>query len=153
MSIWQQILKRAARDLVKAVGGGADGSALCRVRQQDLSDYGNRDQMARFMPIDVARDLEQVAAFPFVTAALAAEAGYMLVKAPAAIDAGDWLGLIGSLSTEAGDVVAKIARLAAGGMAPREVREADLVREADELIRVALQVRGAAMAVLADEAA
>lgn len=147
VSIAQAHIKRATRDLVRSVGGTSEGAVLCRVRQQDLSDYQNRDQPGRFMPADVIRDLEAVAGRPFVTEALAIEAGYALVKLPDAIAvAGDWPAMLARFGKEAGDVVAKVATHAMAGLTVRDAPT--LVPEIDEALAVLVNMRAAAIAVI-----
>ena len=142
-------LKRATRDLVDAVGGGARGSGLCRVRQQDLSDYGNRDQPGRFMPADVIRDLEAVADWPFVTEALATERGFVLFRLPEPEDAtGDWPVMLAKFGKEAGEVVSKVATHVLGGITAREVRDSGLIAEIDEALAVLVNMRAAAVAAV-----
>ena len=147
LTLAQAHIKRATRDLVRSIGGGAEGAALCRVRQQDLSDYGNRDQAARFMPADVIRDLEQVAARPLVTEALAQEAGFGLFRLPDADLQGDWPALLARFGRESGDVVAKIATHALAGISARSVRDCNLIGEIDDAIAVLVNMRAAAVAV------
>ena len=151
-TIAQLHLKRATRQLVDAVGGGQRGAGLCRVRQQDLSDYGNRDVAARFMPADVVADLEAVAAHPFVTEALATEAGFALFKLPTAAPlAGDWPTLLAMYGRESGDVVAKVAAHALAGPSARQVRDSNLIGEIDEAIAVLVNMRAAAVAAISGE--
>ena len=147
MTVGELHLKRAARQLVDAVGGGARGAGLCRVRQQDLSDYGNRDQAARFMPADVIAALEAVAPRPFVTEALAIEAGFTLFRLPdAAAVGGDWPSLLARFGKESGEVVAKVATHALDGLSAREVRSSGIIEEIDQAIAVLVNMRAAASA-------
>jgi hypothetical protein len=152
LTIGQLHIKRASRQLVDAVGGGQRGAGLCRVRQQDLSDYGNRDQAQRFMPADVVADLEGVAAYPFVTAALAAEAGYALFKLPeAGAMPGDLLGHLSHFAKEGGEVMAVIAAHAPDGITAREVRDSNLINEIDQAMAALVNMRAAAVAVISGE--
>ena len=144
--VTQLHMKRATRQLVDAVGGGERGAGLCRVRQQDLSDYGNRDVSSRFMPADVIRDLEAVAPRPLVTEALAIEAGYSLVKLPeATVTAGNWPEMLARFGKESGDVVAKVATHAMAMLAARDAPA--LISEIDEALAVLVNMRAAAVAV------
>ena len=143
-----QHIKRATRALVDSVGGGDRGAGLCRVRQQDLSDYGNRNQLARFMPADVIADLEGVADRPFVTEALAREAGFGLFRLPDAAGGGDWLEMLARLAKEGGDVMAQIALHAPDGITAPEVRASNLIGEIDEALAVLVNMRAAAVAVV-----
>lgn len=148
-TIAQLHVKRATRQLVDAVGGGQRGAGLCRVRQQDLSDYGNRDQAQRFMPADVIADLEAVAAYPFVTAALATEAGYSLFKLPDATPmSGDLMVLLSAFAKEGGEVMALIATHASQGMTADKVRKSNLIAEIDQALSALVNMRAAATAVM-----
>jgi hypothetical protein len=148
VSIAQAHIKRATRDLVRSVGGTSEGAVLCRVRQQDLSDYQNRDQPARFMPADVIRDLEAVAPRPLVTEALAIEAGYSLFRLPdAAVTGGDWPAMLATFGKESGELVAKVATHAMDVLTAREVRDSGLISEIDETIAVLVAMRACAVAV------
>ena len=151
-TIAQQHLKRATRQLVDAVGGGQRGAGICRGRQQDLSDWGNRNLPHRFMPADVIADLEAVAAHPFVTEALATEAGYALFKLPeAGALAGDMLGHLSHFAKEGGEVMAVIATIAPDGVKAREVRDSNLIAEIDQALAALVNMRAAAMAVISGE--
>jgi len=152
-TIAQRHIKRATRALVDAVGGGLRGAGLCRVRQQDLSDYGNRDQPQRFMPADVIADLEAVAGYPFVTQALAREAGFELVKLPEAdLGAGaDWPVLLSRFAKEGGEVMAQIAIHAADGITASEVRKSNLIAEINEAMAILVNMKAAAMAAISGE--
>jgi hypothetical protein len=149
VSIAQAHIKRATRDLVRSVGGTSEGAVLCRVRQQDLSDYQNRDQPARFMPADVIRDLEAVAPRPLVTEALAIEAGYSLFKLPVAdvVAGGDWPRMLAAFGKESGELVAKVATHAMDVLTAREVRDSGLISEIDETIAVLVAMRACAVTV------
>lgn len=149
LTIAQAHIKRATRDLVRSVGGGAEGAALCRVRQQDLSDYGNRDVPSRFMPADVIRDLEAVAPRPLVTEALAIEAGGCFVKLPpVTVTAGNWPEMLARFGKESGDVVAKVATHAMAVLAARDAPA--LISEIDEALAVLVNMRACAVAVAED---
>jgi hypothetical protein len=152
LTIGQMHIKRASRQLVDAVGGGQRGAGLCRVRQQDLSDYGNRDQGQRFMPADVVADLEAIAGHPFVTAALATEAGFALFKLPeAGALPGDLLGHLAKFAKEGGEVMAVIAAHAPDGITAREVRDSNLISEIDQALAALVNMRAAAVAVISGE--
>lgn len=151
MPVAQQLLKRATRSLVGAVGGGDAASSCCRYRQQKLSAVGNANLPGEFMAIDVVADLEELTrgspGWPQVTRALARAAGFELVALPDAVADADWLQHIAAISKEAGDCISKIALAAAdGSVSPADVRAHDLVREFDELIRVAVEGRARVIA-------
>lgn len=151
-TIAQRHIKRATRQLVDAVGGGQRGAGLCRVRQQDLSDYGNRDAALRYIPADVIADLEAVAGYPFVTAALAAEAGFKLHPLPKPDAApADWPVLLSRFAKEGGEVMAQIAIHAADGITASEVRKSNLIGEIDEALAILVNMRAAAEAAISGE--
>lgn len=150
----KQALKRAIASLNRAVGGIEAGATLCRLGKSQLSDAGNINCPDKWLPADAIADLEGVTiglpGSPHVTRELARQAGFALVPLPSIAASSDWMQVIAGVSKEAGDVVGKIALHAAGGMTAAEIREADLVREFDELVRIALAGRAAALAVLAE---
>lgn len=148
----QALLKRATVDLVRACAGGAEAAKACRVRQQDLSDYGNRDQPARFMPADVIRDLEAVAGRPIVTEVLAREQGFELYRLPdAAMAPTDWNTLLAAQIREGGDVMQAVALNAPGGITRREIIDSNLIGEIDQAIAVLVTMRHAACAIVNGE--
>lgn len=150
----RQADKRIAAQLVRAAGGVEAAAGFCRLGKSQLSDVGNVNISDKFMPLDVIDDLEAVTAgtpgWPQVTRALARRRGFELVPMPEASDVEiDWLQHIAQLSKEAGDVVSKLAANAAGGITAAEIKRAEIVREFDELVRIAVEGRAAALAELA----
>lgn len=152
----KQGLKLAARDLVRAVGGGEAGAGFCRVSQQRLSEYGSINGEL-FMPADVVLDLEAVTrgepGHPHVTRYLARSAGFGLVPLPelGAVST-DWHDHIGGLAEEAGDITRKICVSLAddGRVTAREVKVHGLLADAEKLLTIAVALR-AALAQAADD--
>lgn len=108
-----QDLKVASHDLIGAHGTQKQTEAVTGLRQQKLSDLGN-SHTADFMTLDTAIELERrtvgAPGWPHVTRAMARQNGGVFVRLPDARDAeGDWLGLLGGLSAETGDIINGIA--------------------------------------------
>jgi hypothetical protein len=76
-------LKIKFKALIVAVGGIEEAERLCRVGKSTLARYYSlHDEHAdMFAPIDVVRDLEEVAGDPIVTRYLAQEANQLLIAA------------------------------------------------------------------------
>ena len=114
MSPDQQVLKGAARALVRAFGGQEAAAALVGRVQSAVSDWCSVNRPA-FMPIDAVMALESVtqgvAGWPHVTRALAQASGHVLVRMPEAapLDA-DVFGWLAHLSKEVGEVQAELGR-------------------------------------------
>lgn len=148
-----QGLKLAARDLVRAAGGGTAAAALCRVGQQKLSDCGNINLPDVWMGADIIADLEAVTrglpGAPHVTRYLAQSAGFGLVALPEALAPGrSWLDHIAAITREGGDIIGKIiSALGKGDVTAAVIRREELHREADELIRVAVEFKAALVAI------
>jgi hypothetical protein len=93
-----------------------------------------------------------VAAHPFVTAALATEAGFVLFKLPeGGAMPGDLLGHLSHFAKEGGEVMAVIAQHAPDGITAREVRDSNLISEIDQALAALVNMRAAAMAVISGE--
>jgi hypothetical protein len=156
MTPQQQGLKVKFGLLLRAVGGVEAAATFCRVGKSVLAAAASPNEPDRFPPADAILDLETVTRgtpeWPAVTRYLARQQGFELVPDPQ-VDAGRVdLQLVAMLSKEAGDVVSKIAGNLEGGLTADEVRAADLEREFDELISVAVQGRAAVRAILRGEA-
>jgi hypothetical protein len=145
MSPRDQALKRATHALVAAAGGCEQAPGFCRVGKSQLAAAGSITEPDRWLTVDVLRDLQAVthghADQTAVLRLLAADAGCVLV--PLAAVPIDPLTSIGALSKEASELVSVLAQHAAGG----ECFAADIVREADDLVRLAAGVRAAAAAI------
>jgi hypothetical protein len=138
-----QALKRATRALVDAAGGCEAAAGLCRLGKSQLAAAGSINEPDRWLPVDVLRDLMAVTrglpGCADLLAHLAAEAGFALVPlgdGPVI----DPRAAIAQLATEAADVVSELARFEPGRSDPRL-----LIKESDDLLRVAAGVRAAAV--------
>lgn len=106
-------LKRGTADLTVAYGSQSAAEALTGIRQQKLSDLGNPNT-PDFIAVDTVYELESRTVgkpgWPHVTRTLCRLNGGVFVRLPDARDAqGDWLGLLGGLSAETGDIINGIA--------------------------------------------
>lgn len=150
----QSDLKLRFRSLVESVGGVELAAQFCRVGKSNLSDYCliNTDS---FAPIDVVADLEEHVqsrgiGLP-VTEALAIRAGHVVVKLPVAPEgARDWLGGMGALAKEAGDITARIAGALADdqGIDPAEAE--NIMKEIDEAAAALMALRKLAERTMED---
>ena len=78
---------------------------------QSLRDYADRSK-DKFIPVDVAADLEAESDYPHIAAALAAASGYLLVPGPGRLKAA---GSAAITLAEAGETVTEIATAFADG--------------------------------------
>ena len=110
----QQVLKGAARALVRAFGGQDAAAAQVGRVQSAVSDWCSVNRPA-FMPVDAVAALEAVTqgapGWPHVTRALAQASGHALIRLPEAapLDA-DVFGWLAHLSKEAGEVQAEMGK-------------------------------------------
>lgn len=130
-------LKAATRRVIKD-HGSADAAALdTRVGASHLlkCDSGNEEYATVFLSADCIADLEQRAARPHVTEALAALAGYVLIPAPpSTLPETAQTALFLRLVEEAGTVQARLAKaLEDGRIERREIRDMNLLIEARKL--------------------
>lgn len=138
----QQADKRAARDLIEAIGGPEAAEPHCRVSVTMLRSYGNRNT-PDFMPIDVARELQSIShgrpGHPAVTRRLARCDGFALVAKPdAEHHSDDWLEHLAELADEPAAITRRICKALSDTktphrLTPQESRAAglrDLVHEA-----------------------
>ncbi|MGI4880674.1 MAG: phage regulatory CII family protein [Janthinobacterium lividum] len=148
-----QALKVAARSLVQSVGGGEAAASFCRVSQPVLSTYGNINVTTAFMPIDVVVALESITVglpgWPQVTRALASAQGCTLLPPPEERPKDKtWVEHICGLTKEMSDVIAPISAAACKGkITARDIVDGDWIREADELIRAAIEFKAALLKV------
>lgn len=134
--------KIAWRELVDAYGGQEAASAETNKAQSRISAYGSMNTVD-FAPIDVIDTLEARTVgspgHPHVTAWLARRRGYELVKAPdASAPPMALTALVSDLVRTSGQLGGSI--LDAGGqLVPSEAWRR--LADADELVRVAIQIR------------
>lgn len=114
----QRRLKRASKELVRAVGGTSEAAEITGSRQQRMSDVGLANT-PDFLRLDEVQSLEDEAigsdGWPPVTRALARHHGFILVKVPERPAAADWHREMGELSGHAGEVVQTICVSLADG--------------------------------------
>jgi hypothetical protein len=140
-----QVIKAASKALVRAFGGTDAAAVHVGVRQQRMSDIG-LPNTPDFLRIDEVLALESctvgTVGHPHVTRALAAATGHIVASLPTgAACASDWLGGMGPLAKEAGDVTARIAA-ALSDDGEVDAAEADnIIREIDEAFTVLAALR------------
>lgn len=153
LSIDDQNAARVSKKLVQAVGGLEACAEVTGKSTSQLSRYTSPD-CTDSMPITVVRELEAVshghAGHPHVTRMLAQAAGFGLFKLPAADAApADWMAHLAVLSAEAGDLTSKLAvALGDRTICPKDIRKGALLDEADDLIRVVVNIRAALSQIL-----
>lgn len=126
-------LKTATRLLNKAVGGLEAAESLSR---GDHSTHGRYQSPNTdlFIPVDVVADLEHAAEVPFVTRALAALNGHLVIPKPPVHGDPRWLAHMAAVSKECGDTIARLAVALAddGAVSACESRRLALRREVRE---------------------
>ena len=128
-------LKQATARLIDANGGPQAAAEGCRVTAGMLFKYTdpNDENRLRFMPVDIARLLEQRCGEPIVTQFLASEAGHVLIRLDLPADIAALPSALAQAAAEASDVY----RVAAMGLKDGTIdaREAArMVAEIDEAI-------------------
>lgn len=108
---------RALRDY-----GAANFAPSTRVKEAQLSKYGNVHDDENFMPLDVVADLERALGMPIVTEQLARLSGFRLV-ADAGEAAAPSLADVGAVADSKGKLLAAlITALIDGQVDPQETR-------------------------------
>lgn len=128
-------LKSATRLLLSDVGGLDASAAATRVQRSQLSDYTAR-HLEKFLPVDIALDLERAADTPHVTAALARAQGYQLVR----IDGRHPHALARELARIGADT-ARLLALAADALAGSPLADttrAEMIADLDDLARACI---------------
>lgn len=149
-------IKAAERHLVAACGGGEGAAATIRaetgvsVRQQRMSDCGN-PETPDHLRINEVFYLEAVAerdaAWPPVTRLIAEHHGFLLIPRPQApAGSRDWIGGMGALAKEAGDVTQSIATALADGQGVNKREGGCIIKDIDEAVLVLLALRELASA-------
>ena len=147
-----QGVKIAFGELVDAFGGQAAAAAETGKGQSRISNYGLTNT-ADFAPIDVIDTLEArtvgTAGHPHVTAWLARRRGYELVKLP------DVSAPPIPLSALVSDLIKISGQLGGGvidlGDAPAAADAWRRLGDADDLVRIAVQLRHALQRITAEE--
>lgn len=137
-------LKVKFKALIVAVGGIEEAETLCRVRKTTLARYYSlHDEHADlFAPIDVIRDLEEVAGDPIVTRYLAQEAGQLLVavKPLTGVTIANLPSAIAECARECTDATATaVMALADWKICDRDVEASD--REIDQAVTLLMTLR------------
>lgn len=147
-------IKAAFRDLVSACGGQEEAGGIAERGQQRISLYGHPNSDV-FAPLDVVARLEAAArgapGHPHVTRVLARDAGCELVLLPDAAQPGvAWSQHIAALAKEGGELMSAVCAALAddNDVSSAEARRA--LRDADELVAVAVSLR-AALKIRAEE--
>ena len=136
----QRRLKRASKDLIKAVGGTNDAAEIAGARQQRMSDVG-LPNTPDFLRLDEVLALEEEALgsadWPQVTRALARHHRCILVRVPEQPAARDWHLEVGRLSKNAACVVQSICEaLTDGKVDAKEVAQGGLREQIAEAQQV-----------------
>lgn len=128
-------LKVKFKELIGAIGGIEEAERLCRVGKTTLARYYSlQDEHAdMFAPIDVVRDLEEVAGDPIVTSYLATESAHVLVarRTLSGVTIGNLHTAIARCAREYGDAHAALFTALADGKIC-EVDAVEVLRELDE---------------------
>lgn len=135
------LLKTGWKRVVLDLGGVEAAAACSRTTRSLASDFGNVNNLDRFVPVDVVLDAESLGGRPLVTEALALLQGYALVPIEAR-DAGD---LAVKLAEIGRDVAALFATASAAlsHAAPTPAEHDDLLRELAEVRRAVSQAERA----------
>jgi hypothetical protein len=150
----QQALKNASLDLVKAAGGFDAAAGFCRIGKSQLSDACSVNHPDKWLPVDVVADLQGVTrgqpGWPFVTRQLAEREALVLVALPAVSSGPDFPAYLAQLAKEGGELMANLATaLADGKVCSGDVARLDLLREAADVVRVAVAIQAAVRGVAA----
>ena len=145
-------LKAAVAALIHSAGGEIKAAKHCRVGKSMLSDYANPRGEAVHMPIDVVLALEAALQQRAVTEHLAAEHGCVLVQLPTGItDHTGWYRHLTRIGKEAGDVFERAEHFLADGDIDH-IEAPDMLKEIDDLLAAAADLRTAVRAKLTDGA-
>ncbi len=108
-------LKTITAGALKAVGGGDAFEPSTRVRQAALSNYGNLAVPEKFIPLDVAIELDRAATAPLLIGEAARMLGFRLEPIDGAAASGISVSDAQSVAKESGDVVNKLLEVLASG--------------------------------------
>ena len=145
-------LKAAVAALIHAAGGEISAAEHCRVGKSMLSDYANPRRENVHMPIDVVLALEAALKERAVTEHLAHEHDCVLVQLPARItDRTEWYRHLTRIGKEVGDVFERAEYFLEDGDIDR-LEAPDLLKEIDDLLAAAADLRAAVRTRLTDGA-
>lgn len=147
LSLKEQLLKRAARELTTAAGGGEGAGTACRLAKSQLLAAGSVNEPERFLPIDAVGDLEDVtrgtAGWPHVTRVLARRQGFTLVRMPEPGESeADLLAFITATSKESDDVIAALIAAVRSGIT--RANAGQIKQQAWEMAEIAMRIHAAA---------
>lgn len=137
-------IKAATKRLIKSHGSAEAAALDTRVSEGHLlkCHNGNPEFAANFLAADCVADLERGAPEPYVTKALAALAGFVLIPAPPAhlVDTAH-SALFLKLVQEAGVVMTGIGKaLEDGQIEKREIRDLALLTETRKLFELSAEM-------------
>jgi hypothetical protein len=141
-------LKTITAQALKAVGGGDAFEASTRVKQAALSNYGNNAVPDKFIPLDVAVELDRLAGAPLLLGAAARMLGFKLEPIASTENAGISVADVRSVAKESGDVVNKLLELLATGkplaLADRQMLLKEITEAFGPLYQLATKLGGVA---------
>lgn len=128
---------------VKLAGGQENAANVTTriARHATFSEYGNARLVDRHVPIDVAIEIDQFNGRPMIIAHAAALLGFKLVSLPSARIAGSEMGALVRLIKEAGEALTAISDRMSVGAQAHTVTDQAVLKELDEMIEAALEVR------------
>ncbi len=145
-------LKAAVAALIHAAGGEINAAEHSRVGKTMLSDYANPRRANVHMPIDVVLALEAALKERAVTEHLAHEHDCVLVQLPARItDRMEWYRYLTRIGKEVGDVFERAEYFLEDGDID-QLEAPDLLKEIDDLLAAAADLRAAVRTRLTDGA-
>ena len=136
-------VKAAVAALIGAAGGEKAAAEKCRVGKSMLSDYANPNHEKTHMPVDVVMQLEADTGEMPVTEHLAAAQDCLLLKLNTGDTHDDWSQHVMTLGKEAGDVFSRCQEFLADDGEIDEFEAPELLREIDELLVAAAEMRAA----------
>ncbi|MGE6693327.1 hypothetical protein ACQKE8_12890 [Sphingobium limneticum] len=147
-------ISEATGDAVHAAGKQVYVSHMLGRSRSTLMAWCN-EEAAEFIPLRLVPDLEKMATgqegWPHITRALARMQGFELFHLPDVEgDAADWLGHVGAISTEAGEITGKICASLADDqrVCADDIRNHGLIDDAEQLVSVAVRLLAHVRAVV-----
>lgn len=148
-------IKRAFKQLVAAVGGTTEASAIAGKRQQRISD-AQLPNCPEFPDLKAVLTLEEEArgteGWPQATRAMARHHGFELIDCGTLPDKADWHKALATAQLEFGEAASKlVAALGSGTVTAGEIRSGNLIVEIDQVLCPLMTLRGLAVAAQAEE--
>ncbi|MGK2741047.1 phage regulatory CII family protein [Tepidicaulis sp. LMO-SS28] len=126
-------LKEATTRLLMGFPTVEKAARHCRAQRSTLDEYANTNRRDRFIPVDVALDLEHKLGDPVITSYMARRSGYALYKLPNGQISPKWESHFSKIVKEGSEVFAAAAdALADGSISPEEAT--NIIKELDEAI-------------------